>query len=59
MQVIVEFELSEDVSDASRDSLALQLSESIAKAIEEKEIELPDGDIEDFSVDYDVDLNFT
>ena len=55
MQVIIEFELSDDVSDASRFSLASQLAELVAKGIEEKELEVPDGEIEDFSVDYDVD----
>lgn len=59
MQVIVEFELSDEVSDASRYSLAVQLAEYIAKGLEEKELEVPDGEIEDFSVDYDVDLNFS
>lgn len=53
MDVTVEFELSLDVSEASRYSLALQLAEVIAKAIEEKELELPDGDIDDFNVIYD------
>jgi len=55
VQVIIEFELSDDVSDASRFSLASQLAELVAKGIEEKELEVPDGEIEDFSVDYDVD----
>lgn len=53
MDVTVEFELSLDVSEQSRYSLAMQLSEVIAKAIEENELELPDGEIEDFNVIYD------
>lgn len=55
VDVVLEFELSEDVSDASRYSLAIQVGEVIAKAIEEKELELPDGDIEDFNVHYETD----
>jgi hypothetical protein len=53
VDVTVEFELSLDVSEQSRYSLAMQLSEVIAKAIEENELELPDGEIEDFNVIYD------
>ena len=53
MDVTVEFELSLDVSEASRYSLATQLAEVISKALEEKELELPDGEIEDFNVIYD------
>lgn len=58
VDVILEFELSDDVSDASRYSLAIQVGEVIAKAIEEKELEVPDGEIEDFAVHYDTDLDF-
>jgi len=58
VRVIIEFELSDDVADASRYSLAVQLAEYISKGVEDKELELPDGEIEDFSVDYDVDLDF-
>jgi hypothetical protein len=54
VEVVVEFELSEEVSAASRFSLSVQLAEVISKAIEEKELEVPDGEIEDFVVDYDV-----
>jgi hypothetical protein len=53
VELTVEFELSLDVSEASRYSLAAQLAEVIEKAIEEKEIELPDGEIEDVHVIYD------
>lgn len=53
VDVTVEFELSLDVSVASRYSLAQQLAEVIAKALEEKEIEIPDGELQDFSVVYD------
>lgn len=53
VDVTVEFELSLDVSEQSRYSLATQLAEVIAKAIEEKELELPDGEIDDFNVIYD------
>ena len=53
MDVSVEFELSLEVSEASRYSLAIQLAEVISKALEEKELEVPDGEIEDFSVIYD------
>lgn len=58
VNVTIEFELTDDVSDASRYSLALQVGEVISKAIEEKELELPDGEIEDFSVHYDTELDF-
>lgn len=58
VDVVLEFELSDDVSDASRYSLAIQVGEVIAKAIEEKELEVPDGEISDFSVHYDTDLDF-
>lgn len=53
VDVKVEFELSLDVSEQSRYSLAIQLAEVISNALEEKEIELPDGEIEDFHVIYD------
>ena len=53
VDVTVEFELSLDVSVASRYSLAQQLAEVIAKALEEKELEIPDGELEDFNVIYD------
>lgn len=54
MDVVVEFQLSADVSEASRYSLAVQLAEVIEKALEEHELELPDGEIEDVEVHYDV-----
>lgn len=53
MDVLIQFELSSDVSEASRYSLAAQLAEVIEKALEEMEIDLPDGEIEDFHVIYD------
>ena len=56
MEVVVEFELGDEVSDASRFSLCIQLSEVIAKAIEEKELEIPDGEIMDFVCYYDTDV---
>ncbi len=59
MDITIEFFLSDDVSDASRFSLAMQLGEVVAKAIEEKELEVPDGEIEDFTVHYDPDLDFS
>ena len=57
VDVVIEFELSDDVSDASRFSLALQVQELISKAIEEKELELPDGEITDANVYYDDDYS--
>lgn len=53
VDLTVEFELSLDVSTSSRYSIAVQLAEVIAKAIEEKEIEVPDGEIQGFHVVYD------
>jgi hypothetical protein len=53
VDVIVEFELSLDISEASRYSLALQLAEVIEDALEQKTIELPDGEVNDFNVLYD------
>jgi hypothetical protein len=53
VDVTVEFELTLDISEQSRYSLATQLAEVIANAIEAKELELPDGEISDFSVVYD------
>lgn len=53
VDITVEFELSLDVSEASRYSLAQQLAEVISKALEENELEVPDGEIEDFHVVYD------
>lgn len=53
MDVVVEFQLSEDVSEESRYSLAVQLAEIISKAVEDKELEVPDGEIEDIEVHYE------
>ena len=53
VDVTVEFELSMDVSEQSRYSLAEQLAEVITNALEQKELEVPDGEIEDFHVIYD------
>lgn len=53
VDITVEFELSLDVSEQSRYSLANQLAEVIFNALEEKQLEVPDGEIADFAVIYD------
>lgn len=58
MDIMIDFDLGDSVSDASKYSLAIQLSEVIDKAIQEKELEVPDGEIIDFEVLYDPELHF-
>lgn len=58
MEITIDFELEDDVSDASKFSLALQVAAVLERAIEEKELELPDGEIIDFEVMYDPELHF-
>lgn len=58
MDITIDFELEDNVSDQSKFSLANQLQEVIERAIQEKEIELPDGEIVDFAVQYDPELHF-
>lgn len=53
MDITVEFELSLEVSEQSRYSLAAQLAEVIYNALEEKQLEVPDGEIQDYTVVYD------
>lgn len=53
VDVIVSFELSDEVSEASRFSLAVQLEELILKCLESGELAIPDGTIEDAEVVYD------
>lgn len=53
MNVTVEFELSDDVAESSKYSLAIQLGSVIEKALEEYDLDIPDGEIEDFSVYYE------
>ena len=48
----IDLELSE-ISPASIDSLRMQIEEMIASAIEEKQIEVPDGEITDYEVTAD------
>lgn len=51
MEFTVKLELTSDnISDASIDSLILQLNEVIAAAVEEKQIEIPDAEIYDYEV---------
>lgn len=58
VEITIDFELEDDVSDASKFSLALQVAAVLERAIEEKELELPDGEIIDFEVMYDPELHF-
>lgn len=58
VEILIDFELDDDVGDASKYSLAAQIADVIERAIEEKELELPDGDIIDFEVLYDPELHF-
>lgn len=53
VDITVEFELSLEVSEQSRYSLAAQLAEVIYNALEEKQLEVPDGEIQDYTVVYD------
>jgi hypothetical protein len=41
---------NEDIGDGSIDSLVQQLSEVIAAAVEEKQIEIPEAEIIDYGV---------
>lgn len=53
MDVTVAIELSDEVSEGSRYSLAIQIEELIRKHLDDGELEIPDGTIEDVEVIYD------
>ena len=49
----IELVLSGETTSASKDSLIIQLDELIASALEERQIEIPDAEIEDYDVTYE------
>jgi len=53
MKFELKFLLDNEISPASIDSMQMQLTEVIATAIEEKQIEIPDAEIEDYAVGID------
>lgn len=50
MQFELKLLLSSEISPASVDSLQLQITEVIATALEEKQIEIPDAEIHDYAI---------
>ena len=51
MKLVIELELTdEDLSEASIDSLIVQLNEVVAAAVDDKQIEIPDAEITDYAI---------
>jgi hypothetical protein len=58
VELIVEVEFSEEVSDATKFTVAQQLAELLDEALLDGSFEVPDGAIEDIKVAFDPELHF-
>lgn len=58
MELFIEFDLSEDVSDASKFSLAQQLAEILDEAMIDGSLQVNAGVIREARVAYDPELHF-